>query len=102
MKAVIFFGTPHSGSKVAGFGNVLGNIANLVLKTPGPQNPIGSFNTKLFQVLTSNSEVLQGISDDFRDVVEPLTIISCYETKKHQRTNTLVSPKEAQPFRALY
>lgn len=87
MKAVVFLGTPHGGSSLASFAKTLGNIANLALKIPGPQNPVGTFNTTLFKDLKEQSRDLENLREDFNRNAKSLQILTVYETEKHPLTN---------------
>jgi len=64
---VIFMGTPHRGSDLAG-------ILNLVL--------LASFSSRSFVTqLRPNSEAIAAINNGFVHRVEPLKLISFFETK---------------------
>ena len=60
VNTVMFFGTPHSGSDIAGWGRIASNIANAAL-----QDTNGSLLTDL-QV---DSQILDLIHDDFLKVL---------------------------------
>jgi hypothetical protein len=65
--AVVFFGTPHQGSDLAG-------ILNLVLTA--------SFSSRNFvKQLRPNSDALEAINNNFRHRVEKLKLISFFETE---------------------
>jgi hypothetical protein len=65
--AVVFFGTPHQGSDLAG-------ILNLVLTA--------SFASRNFvKQLRPNSDALEEINNNFRHRVEKLKVVSFFETE---------------------
>jgi hypothetical protein len=66
-------GTPHRGSSLATWGNVLASIAKgMFLKPP----------KKLLEALQSNSEELSGISEEFIKLISRYGIKSFYEEAK--------------------
>lgn len=68
VRAIVFFGTPHRGSDRASL------LSNLLLV---------SFSQRSFvDQLHVNSELIQGINDQFRDRSRLLNIISFYESRE--------------------
>jgi triacylglycerol esterase/lipase EstA (alpha/beta hydrolase family) len=75
--AVVFFGTPHQGSDLAG-------ILNLVLTA--------SFASRSFvKQLRPNSDALEAINNSFRHRVEKLKLISFFETENTRLTSVILS-----------
>jgi hypothetical protein len=68
VKAIVFLGTPHCGSDLA---RLLSNLLSI------------SYSQRIFvKQLRVNSELIQGINDQFRDRSESLELISFYESKE--------------------
>ncbi|KAF2478344.1 uncharacterized protein BDR25DRAFT_206036, partial [Lindgomyces ingoldianus] len=59
-KLIIFLGTPHQGSAIAGWGQVASNLARVTLQDS---------NKKLLETLEVNSEVLDNIHEQFKAIV---------------------------------
>lgn len=59
-RQIIFLGTPHRGSGYAGWGQVAGNLARIALQDS---------NKNLLQSLEVNSEVLDNIHTEFKEIV---------------------------------
>ncbi|KAK4182866.1 ankyrin repeat protein [Podospora australis] len=90
IKGVMFFGTPHRGSSVAGWATMAARVlAASSLRT--------STNTRLSKDLEPGSEKLRYISESFRyrALRDRLQIVSCYETEKLGFMNTLVVDRES-------
>jgi hypothetical protein len=67
VKAIVFLGTPHRGADLASL------LSNLLFV---------SFSQKVFvKQLRTNSELIQGINNQFRDRSESIEIISFHESK---------------------
>ncbi|KAJ5663650.1 hypothetical protein N7507_004381 [Penicillium longicatenatum] len=83
VRGVAFFGTPHAGSSLAKFGEILASIIQI--------SSIGTnTNTAVVANLKSNSETLWQIAKSFVDRGKGLRIISFYETEKMPCLNTLI------------
>jgi triacylglycerol esterase/lipase EstA (alpha/beta hydrolase family) len=68
VKSIIFFGTPHRGADLASL------LSNLLFV---------SFARRMFvEQLRVNSDLIQGINDQFRDRSESLELVSFYESKE--------------------
>lgn len=87
-KGIVFLGTPHRGSGIAGLGALVGNIlkvvwtpANFVI--PGPRS-------KLISDLERSSKVLFAIADRFVGKAKDIEIVSFYETNKTPPTGQVV------------
>ena len=84
IKGVAFFGTPHTGSSTAKFGEILASIAKA--------SSLGTrTNVKLLADLKNNSDTLWSVAKSFVDRGKELRIISFYETEKMEFMNCLVS-----------
>jgi hypothetical protein len=59
-RLIIFLGTPHRGSGYAGWGEIASNLARLIQQDS---------NKKIVETLKVNSEVLDNIHDDFKNIV---------------------------------
>lgn len=72
-KLVVFLGTPHRGSRYAGWGGVVANLARYALQDP---------NTRLVEGLRVKSEVLDDIHQAFVDIVyeSGIKVHSFYES----------------------
>src|ERR1051326_6865198 len=84
-KGVIFFGTPHLGSRTAPVGELLGKIANAGWPITKP------VRTDLINNLRLNSPTLKQIADDFVERASEFQITSFYEREKLSPFGTLVS-----------
>ncbi|KAF2730991.1 hypothetical protein EJ04DRAFT_536922 [Polyplosphaeria fusca] len=59
-KLIIFLGTPHRGSAYTGWGQIVSNLARLVLQDS---------NKKVLEALEVNSEVLDNIHEELKTVI---------------------------------
>lgn len=59
-KLIVFLGTPHRGSGLAGWGKIAWNLASITLQDS---------NTRIIKTLDVNSEVLENIHEDFKTIV---------------------------------
>ncbi|KAI9764473.1 MAG: hypothetical protein M1840_008399 [Geoglossum simile] len=59
-KLIIFLGTPHRGSMYAGWGQIAANLARVALQDA---------NKKILETLEVNSEVLDNIHENFKNLV---------------------------------
>ncbi|KAI2637009.1 hypothetical protein GGS26DRAFT_546781 [Hypomontagnella submonticulosa] len=84
----MFFGTPHRGSGLASWANIIGNI--LRATSFGT-----STNVQLAKDLQPKSRLLDFISTSFLDRCGKLKIISCYETSKMDFLNCIVVDKDS-------
>jgi hypothetical protein len=88
-KGIVFLGTPHRGSGVAGPATLLSNILEAVWSpvnfiSPGPRK-------KLVSDLQRNSKVLFAISDRFLGKANAIQITSFYENDQTIPLGSLVS-----------
>ena len=84
VKAIVFFGTPHRGSRLSSYMTPLSRIVNTLLLT----SPIRSDLIANLQVLSRD------LSEIVETSVQPLSqvaVLSCYEQKKMKGVNSLVS-----------
>ncbi|KAJ5745879.1 hypothetical protein N7520_011061 [Penicillium odoratum] len=89
IRGVAFFGTPHAGSSLAKFGNIMASI--IKLSTLGTTT-----NARVVAVLKNNSETLWGIARSFVDRRKALPIVSFYETREMAYLNSLVGGIEPE------
>lgn len=78
-----FFGTPHRGSSVADWTNILGRVVDAASLGFGT-------NPTLLKDLATQSKVLVDIYESFVDRGKGLKIVSFYETEKLHKTNFVV------------
>jgi hypothetical protein len=71
-KAVVFFGTPHSGSEQASLLSLVLNIIDTVPLITKPRNDLA-------QLLKLNSSELESLSISFTDRTRDIEIVSFYE-----------------------
>jgi hypothetical protein len=77
----VFLGTPHRGSDVAFWGDMLARIAYVSLLNPA---------SGYIKDLRNNSSLLMDVSEDFRSIASQYRIISFYEADKLPRINSVV------------
>ena len=70
---IICLGTPHWGSPQARLGQIVANLARVALKRP---------QTQVLELLGSNSNELDTLSEEFSNLHASLKIVSCYEQKE--------------------
>lgn len=80
-KAVIFFGTPHSGSEQADFLSTLVKIANTVESASKLNHFLGKPRQHLADLLRPRSVELENISMSFTDRTKGIEIVSFYEER---------------------
>ncbi|KAI1409381.1 Alpha/Beta hydrolase protein [Hypoxylon sp. FL1857] len=91
-KGVMFFGTPHRGSGLASWANILGNV----LKAASLGT---STNVQLARDLEPESKLLERISESFISNCGKIQIVSCYETSKMKFLNCVVSEPSPSSLR---
>ena len=85
LHGIVFLGTPHAGSDLSKFALALGYFINSsMVKSP---------NTSILAVLKKDSEVLAGIQDSFRRMMENkyFKIHCCIEEKSIEGPSDVVS-----------
>lgn len=75
----MFMGTPHRGSDIVLAVKPLVNFTNFSMSLAGATTFTGSMRTDLIEILSRDSTTLGDISESFRNRVENLIIMSCYE-----------------------
>lgn len=76
IKAVIFIATPHRGADYA-------TMLNLLLTCV--------FNKNIsVEQLRPNSEVLEGITDDFQDIAKSLELVSFWESTEYGKNTGVI------------
>ena len=88
-KGILFLGTPHRGSGVAGPATLLGNILQAVWSPVNSISPAP--RKKLVSDLQRNSKVLFAISDRFSQKADGIAITSFYETDQTAPLGSVVS-----------
>ncbi|KAI0881123.1 uncharacterized protein GGS22DRAFT_192610 [Annulohypoxylon maeteangense] len=83
---IVFFGTPHKGGNHAGMGDMVAKIARSILGNP---------NNTFMSSLKKDSQFLDTITDDFRQLLEDFQILSFYETQPLGRLGIVVDQKSA-------
>ncbi|KAI9155676.1 Ankyrin-3 [Paramyrothecium foliicola] len=80
----VFLGTPHRGSDVAFWGDMLARVASVAFLRPV---------RGLIKDLRNNSGLLMDVSEDFRSIANEYKIVSFYEADKVPRLNSVVVAK---------
>lgn len=80
-KAIVFFGTPHSGSEHADFFSILIGIVNTMESISMVQHTFGKTRQDLVDILKLRSTELENLSMSFTDRTKDVEIISFYEEK---------------------
>lgn len=75
----MFMGTPHRGSDIALAVKPLLTFAKASMSWSGTANFAGSMRTDLIDILSRDSTVLGDITEAFRNRIENIIILSCYE-----------------------
>ncbi|KAK5660882.1 hypothetical protein OQA88_12253 [Cercophora sp. LCS_1] len=88
LRGIMFFGTPHRGSDVAGWATVLGGVLKVGMAGT-------STNTGLVKDLERGSRVLEGIGEAFVNAGRELVVFSFYETERLEGTSFLVVDKQS-------
>jgi hypothetical protein len=89
-RGVLFFGTPHKGSELAGLGTVLANFLRL--------SSLGaSTNVQLVRDLARNSAKLEQVSDAFLQHGSSLKVITFYELEMMDMMSSLVRRHREHP-----
>ena len=70
-RGLLFLGTPHRGSELTGFADIIIKVANVALRQP---------NKKLIEILRHDSDVLEGQRSSFSAISRDLPIACIYET----------------------
>ncbi|KAL8403380.1 hypothetical protein RB594_008580 [Gaeumannomyces avenae] len=83
---IAFFGCPHRGGNQATLGDVVARMARALL---------GKSGNSFIEALKRGSLFSDTISDDFRQVVGPLRVLSFYETKPLGRIGVVVDKRSA-------
>jgi hypothetical protein len=74
-RRVVFMGTPHRGSDMAGLGTVLANIAKLAIQNP---------NQELLRGLDHGSEILDRIHKSFMELlIKPDFEVHCFQEDRN-------------------
>ncbi|KAF2279455.1 uncharacterized protein EI97DRAFT_492076 [Westerdykella ornata] len=79
--AVIFFGTPHRGSKKADIAKIVGSVVNVCLRASQTAGIARSIRDDLLTTLGSNSQALSDLAISSRNRLRNLEIVSFYETE---------------------
>jgi hypothetical protein len=78
---IVFFGTPHRGSKGADIGKVVGRVVNACLRASQAARLAGSIREDLLATLGSNSQVLSDLAISSRNRLKNLEVVTFYETE---------------------
>ncbi|KAH0559359.1 hypothetical protein GP486_004127 [Trichoglossum hirsutum] len=79
-KGILFLSTPHRGSSTTRWPVLLSNVLNVALTTPKlPASYAGSFRNDLLNSLLKDSDELQAISENFRNQIHSVKIVSFVE-----------------------
>ncbi|KAF2029167.1 hypothetical protein EK21DRAFT_68331 [Setomelanomma holmii] len=87
---IIFFGTPHRGSKGADIGKVVARVANVCLRASQAAGIAGSIRDDLLTTLGSNSQALSDLAVSSRNRLRNLEIVTFHETETMPGLSELV------------
>lgn len=73
-KGILFFGTPHKGSKNTTFGSYISSIVDIV-------TPKGAALTEQYVALKKDGESLKQISETFIGLCKEIRILTRFETR---------------------
>jgi hypothetical protein len=88
--AIVFFGTPHRGSKGADIGKVVGRVVNTCLRASQTARLAGTIRDDLLVTLGSNSQALSDLAVSSRNRLRDLGIVTFYETETMPGLSELV------------
>lgn len=88
--AIVFFGTPHRGAKIAETGIALGDLANALLRISKVTPLTGTIRSDLMNTLKADCHKLQALSKSFHDQLDYLGIVTFYERNLTKPLSTLV------------
>lgn len=80
-KAIVFFGTPHSGSEHADFLSILIGIVNTMESISMVRHTFGKTRQDLVDMLKPRSTELENLSISFTHRTKDIEIVSFYEEK---------------------
>ncbi|KAH7091508.1 hypothetical protein FB567DRAFT_490488 [Paraphoma chrysanthemicola] len=86
---IIFFGTPHRGSKGADIGKIVGRVVNVCLRA-STAGVAGSVRDDLLATLKSNSKALSDLAISSRNRLRNLEIVTFHETETMPGLSELV------------
>jgi hypothetical protein len=90
-KAIVFFGTPHSGSEHADFFSMLMRIVDTMGSVAMVQQTFGKTRQDLVNTLKPRSTELENLSMSFTDRAKDIEIVSFYEENATPPLKTVVS-----------
>ncbi len=93
IKAIVFMGTPHKGSRLSSYLTPLTRIVNGLL-------PMSPFRSDLIGNLQVLSRTLSEVSETSVQALSEITVISFYEQKRMKSVNSLVR-RAILPFRPV-
>ncbi|KAF1922717.1 ankyrin [Didymella exigua CBS 183.55] len=79
--AIVFFGTPHRGSKGADIGKMVGRVVNMCLRASQTAGLAGTIRNDLLTTLGSNSQALSDLAVSSRNRLRDLGIVTFHETE---------------------
>ncbi|KAF2791689.1 ankyrin [Melanomma pulvis-pyrius CBS 109.77] len=88
--AIVFFGTPHRGSKGADLGKIVGRVVNMCLRASQTAGIPGSIRDDLLTTLGSNSRALSDLAVSSRNRLKNLEIVTFCETETLPELSELV------------
>jgi hypothetical protein len=87
---IVFFGTPHRGSKGADVGKIVGKVVNVCLRASQAAGIAGSIRDDLLTTLGSNSQALSDLAISSRNRLTNLEIVTFHETETMPGLSELV------------
>ncbi|KAH9877542.1 hypothetical protein IAQ61_002909 [Plenodomus lingam] len=88
--AIVFFGTPHRGSKGADVGKIVGRVVNMCLRASQTAGIAGTIRDDLLTTLGSNSQALSDLAVSSRNRLRDLDIVTFHETETMPGLSELV------------
>ncbi|EMD85651.1 hypothetical protein COCC4DRAFT_181892 [Bipolaris maydis ATCC 48331] len=93
VSAIVFFGTPHRGSRGADVRKAIARVINMCMRVPGITGIVGSIRDDLLTTLESNSRALNDLAVSSRNRLRDLEIVTFYETQTIPGLSELVVPQ---------
>ncbi|PVH93685.1 hypothetical protein DM02DRAFT_661734 [Periconia macrospinosa] len=93
--AIIFFGTPHRGSKGADIGKVVARTINLCLRVSQTSRIAGPIRDDLLITLGSNSQELSDLAVSSRNRMRNLEVVTFHETETMPGLSELIVDQQS-------
>ncbi|KAF2705809.1 hypothetical protein K504DRAFT_484184 [Pleomassaria siparia CBS 279.74] len=93
--SIVFFGTPHRGSKGADIGKTVGRVVNMCLRVSQTAGIAGLVRDDLLTTLGSNSQALSDLAVSSRNRLRNLEVVTFHETEAMPGLSELVVDKHS-------